>query len=247
MDKIQLGSNTAKGGFLNERWVINEFNQWKNSDLAKDCLIEMGYELDKIESVYAEKINGNFKADLQVRVKITIRFKTLIEAQNISVKLVSNPQGFNQIDKRWVVKYKELWNFDDEIERILKLYTGELPPYKDTRDKRRMFLDEMSKDEQERLMQWFRKNQILILNDILKGRGKFAAEWFLVIWRLESQLKYKILAINETINLFSGEVMINNKGNLKLGKIGIQRKGGDNGRKSATMLQFKLNPCEVFK
>ena len=247
MDKIQLGSNTAKGGFLNERWVINEFNQWKNSDLAKDCLVEMGYELDKIESVYAEKINGNFKVDLQVQVKITIRFKTLIEAQNISVKLVSNPQGFNQIDKRWVVKYKELWNFDDEIERILKLYTGELPPYKDTRDKRRMFLDEMSKDEQERLMQWFRKNQILILNDILKGRGKFAAEWFLVIWRLESQLKYKILAINETINLFSGEVMINNKGNLKLGKIGIQRKGGDNGRKSATMLQFKLNPCEVFK
>lgn len=247
MDKIELGSNTAKGGFLNERWVINEFNQWKNSDLAKDCLVEMGYELDKIESVYAEKINGNFKADLQVQVKITIRFKTLIEAQNISVKLVSNPQGFNQIDKRWVVKYKELWNFDDEIERILKLYTGELPPYKDTRDKRRMFLDEMSKMEQERLMQWFRKNQILILNDILKGRGKFAAEWFLVIWRLESQLKYKILAINETINLFSGEVMINNKGNLKLGKIGIQRKGGDNGRKSATMLQFKLNPCEVFK
>lgn len=174
MDKIELGSNTAKGGFLNERWVINEFNQWKNSDLAKDCLIEMGYELDKIESVYAEKINGSFKADLQVQVKITIRFKTLIEAQNISVKLVSNPQGFNQIDKRWVVKYKELWNFDDEIERILKLYTGELPPYKDARDKRRMFLDEMSKDEQERLMQWFRKNQILILNDILKGRGKFA-------------------------------------------------------------------------
>lgn len=246
MDKIQLGSNTAKGGFLNERWVINEFNQWKNSDLAKDCLVEMGYELDKIESVYAEKINGSFKADLQVQIKITIRFKTLIEAQNISVKLVSNPQGFNQIDKRWVVKYKELWNFDDEIERILKLYTGELPPYKDTRDKRRMFLDEMSKIEQERLMQWFRKNQILILNDILKGRGKFAAEWFLVIQRLENQLKYKILAINEAINLFSGEVIINNKGNLKLGKIGIQRKGGDNGRKSAMMLQFKLNPCEVF-
>lgn len=247
MDKIQLGSNTAKGGFLNERWVINEFNQWKNSDLAKDCLVEMGYELDKIESVYAEKINGSFKADLQVQIKITIRFKTLIEAQNISVKLVSNPQGFNQIDKRWVVKYKELWNFDDEIECILKLYTGELPPYKDTRDKRRMFLDEMSKIEQERLMQWFRKNQILILNDILKGRGKFAAEWFLVIQRLENQLKYKILAINEAINIFSGEVMINNKGNLKLGKIGIQRKGGDNGRKSAMMLQFKLNPCEVFK
>lgn len=71
-----------------------------------------------------------------------------------------------------------MWNFDDEIERILKLYTGELPPYKDTRDKRRMFLDEMSKDEQERLMQWFRKNQILILNDILKGEGNLLRNGF---------------------------------------------------------------------
>lgn len=81
----------------------------------------------------------------------------------------------------------------------------------------------------------------------LKGEENLLTEWFLVIQRLENQLKYKILAINEAINLFSGEVMINNKGNLKLGKIGIQRKGGDNGRKSAMMLQFKLNPCEVFK
>lgn len=150
MDKIALGSNTAKGGFLNERWVINEFNQWKNSDLAKDCLVEMGYELDKIESVYAEKINGSFKADLQVQIKITIHFKTLIEAQNISVKLVSNPQGFNQIDKRWVVKYKELWNFDDEIERILKLYTGELLPYKDSRE------NVFRRDEQSRTRKHFK-------------------------------------------------------------------------------------------
>lgn len=246
MDKIALGSKTAKGGFLNEKFVINEFNQWQNSDLAKDCLIKMGYELGKIKSVKAQKIKGSFKADLQVQIEITIQFKTLIEAQNISIKLVSNPQGFNQIDKRWIAKYKELWNFDDEIERILKLYTGELLPYKDSRDKRRMFLDEMSKVEQESILQWLKQNQILILNDILKGRGQFAAEWFLVIQRLEDSLKYKILPINEAINLFSGEVMISKNGNIKIGKVGIQRKGGDNGRESTKMLQFKLNPCEVF-
>jgi hypothetical protein len=26
----------------------------------------------------------------------------------------------------------------------------------------------------------------------------------------------------------------------------MQRKGGDNGRQSANMLQFKLNPVEIF-
>ena len=144
MDKFELGSKTAIDGFLNEDFVINEFNSWQTSPLAKDCLEKMGYQLEKIKNVTARKISGSYKADLQVQIQITIEFKELIDAQNVSVKLVSNPSGFNQIDKRWVDKYKELWHFDNEIERILKLYTGEITPYKPTRDSRRMFLDEMS-------------------------------------------------------------------------------------------------------
>ncbi|MDD6055070.1 MAG: hypothetical protein PUB96_00760 [Helicobacteraceae bacterium] len=31
-----------------------------------------------------------------------------------------------------------------------------------------------------------------------------------------------------------------------MGKVGVQRKGGDGGKESAKMLQFKLNPCELF-
>ena len=88
----------------------------------------------------------------------------------------------------------------------------------------------------------------MILNDILKGRGKFAAEWFLVVLKIQDEsLKWEILAMNEAINLYAGKVEITEKGNLKLGKITIQRKGGDGGRESAKMLQFKLNPCEIFK
>ena len=33
---------------------------------------------------------------------------------------------------------------------------------------------------------------------------------------------------------------------LKIGKIGMQRKGGDGGRDTAKMLQFKVNPVELF-
>lgn len=248
MDKIMLGSQTAKNGFLNEEFVVNEFNSWQKSDLARDCLIKMGYDLNEIEYVWAEKIKGSYKADLQVRIQITIKLKTLIDAQNLSVKLVSNPQGFNQIDKRWVATYKKLWGFDDEIERILKLYTGEIMPYKSTRDSRRMFFDEMNESEINTILQWFERNQILILSDILKGSGKFAAEWFLVVLKVKNEpLKWEILSMNETMNFYAGKAQITKQGNLKLGKITIQRKGGDNGRESAKMLQFKLNPCEIFK
>lgn len=244
MDKIKLGSKTAKQGFLNENFVIKEFNSWQTSSLAKECLVKMGYKLNEIKKVVAEKIIGNFKADLQVQ--ITIEFKTLIEAQNISVKLVSNTQGFNQIDKRWIDKYKELWNFNSEVERILKLYTGEIMPYKTTKDARRMFLNEMNLEEQNIILQWFDDNKTFILNDILKGRGKYAAEWFLVIVKIDNIIKWNINTINEVINFYNGKVNITKQGNLKLGKITIQRKGGDNGRKTAQMLQFKLNPCEIF-
>lgn len=248
MNKVELGSQTARNGFLNEEFVISEFNSWQKSELAKDCLIKMGYDLNEIENVWAQKIKGVFKADLQVQIQITIKLKSLIEAQNLSVKLVSNPQGFNQIDKRWITKYKELWGFDDEVERILRLYTGEILPYKTTRDNRRMFFDEMNESERNIILQWLENNKILILNDILKGRGKFAAEWFLVVLKIQDEsLKWEILAMNEAINLYAGKVEITEKGNLKLGKITIQRKGGDGGRESAKMLQFKLNPCEIFK
>ncbi|MGL4987332.1 MAG: hypothetical protein ACRC5H_09395 [Treponemataceae bacterium] len=39
---------------------------------------------------------------------------------------------------------------------------------------------------------------------------------------------------------------ITKQGNIKLGRIGVQRKGGDGGRPSANMLQFKMNPMDLF-
>ena len=32
-------------------------------------------------------------------------------------------------------------------------------------------------------------------------------------------------------------------GNLKIGRVTMQRKGGDGGRETAKMLQFKINPA----
>ena len=54
--------------------------------------------------------------------------------------------------------------------------------------------------------------------------------------------------INYVLNLFgSSNVRITDKGSLKIGKITMQRKGGDAGRETSKMLQFKINPMELFK
>lgn len=246
---VALGSKTAKGGFINEQDVIDRFNNWKKDNVAQEWLAEMNYKIDDIEFVKASKVRGQYKADIQVRITILVKLKSQEDLQNLQIKLVSNPQGFNQIDKRWVDKYIELWSIPSDVSKILKLFTGEIIPKKTTlHDSRRMFLDEMSKADQDKLIDFFKRNKILIVSDILKGRGEFSADWTLVILKMNGESKWVLKSINEVMNVFgSGDIRITREGSLKIGKIGMQRKGGDSGRASANMLQFKINPVELFK
>lgn len=53
--------------------------------------------------------------------------------------------------------------------------------------------------------------------------------------------------MNFCLNHFGNEaVEITKRGNYKIGRITMQRKGGDGGRNTAKMLQFKINPAELF-
>lgn len=66
----------------------------------------------------------------------------------MQVKLVSNSRGYNQIDKRWIDKYCEMWDIPKKIVSILKRYTGEeIPTIKKPKDKRRMFANEFLNSE----------------------------------------------------------------------------------------------------
>ncbi len=248
MDLVKKGSETAKAGFQNEEDVVRIFNQWQTNQLAKDWLEAMNYNLNDIEYVKAEKIKGSFKADIQVQVKVIIKLQSLIDCQNIQVKLVSNEKGFNQIDKRWLAKYREMWDIPNNVYKILQYYVGELLPYKsNTKDKRRMFINEMRDDEKSILLKWVEENKYLIISDILKGRGQFSAEWILVI-KKTNFLEWVLKPINIVMNYYlNGNVEISNSGNIHIGKITVQRKGGDGGRDTSKMLQFKLDPTELFK
>jgi hypothetical protein len=239
------GSQTAKAGFQNEKDVVETFNAWQTNVIAQAWLQKMNYILEDIEFVQAEKITGAFKADIQVRV--TIKLKSLLDVQNIQVKLVSNKKGFNQIDKRWVHSYVELWQMSSEVERLLKHYTGELTPVrKDVKDARRMFINEFTEKEQDVLWDFFNTHKVLILSDILKGRGTFAAEWMLVVRKTSSQ-EWVLESINKVLDFYAqGDIQFTEKGNIKIGRVTCQRKGGDGGRKTAQMLQFKIDPTALF-
>ena len=245
MNLKEKGSQTAKQGFKNEKDIVDKFNNWKQDNEAQNWLKIMDYKLSEIEYVEAVVISG-YKADVQVQV--TIKLKKAIDVENLQVKLVSNPKGFNQIDKRWIDKYQEMWDIPNEIVLILKKYTGEITPtIKNPKDSRRTFIDEFSEITQNKIINWLKNNKSLIVNDIIKGRGKFAAEWMLVAQKIDTNARWILKPINIVINYFSnGDIIITKRGNIKIGKITMQRKGGDAGRKTAQMLQFKINPAELF-
>jgi hypothetical protein len=245
-EKQALGSNTAKNGFKNEDDIVAKFNNWEKDFDAQAWLKIMKYNLKDIDFVEAIKISG-YKTDVQVQVNI--KLKKTLDIQNLQVKLVSNPKGFNQIDKRWVNKYIEMWEIPTNVVSILKRYTGEeSPSIKNSKDKRRMFANEFSEIEQTLILNWLKKNQSFIVSDILKGRGKFAAEWMLVAQKTTKNARWILKSMNYCMNHFgNGDIEITARGNFKIGRITMQRKGGDGGRDTAKMLQFKINPAEIFE
>ena len=153
-----------------------------------------------------------------------------------------------QVDKRWGEKYNSMWNFPDNVFNALKYFTGELPPYiNNPKDNRRMFLTEMKKEDREYIINWFSKNKTLVLSDIIRGRGIFSAEWILVAQKTETNSRWVLKNIDVVLQHYSeGNVEISPRGSIKIGKVTVQRKGGDNGRETANMLQFKLDPTELF-
>ena len=56
MNKQDLGSKTAKGGFANEKAICEKLNHYKHDLDAQSWLEEMGYDPQTIIEVHAEQI-----------------------------------------------------------------------------------------------------------------------------------------------------------------------------------------------
>lgn len=267
----RIGSQTAKNGFKNEIDICEKFNNWEKDKDAKEWLEIMNYDiknLDKVEAIQIplrinkkdfytfniDEIDYNKfvrfkKSDAQI--KLIIKVGGIVKYEYISIKKANSDADYNQIDKRTVESYQEMWCFDDEIKKWLKLFSGETIPnkkiFKKIKDKRRMFLIEMPIDIQKKIRKFFEENKILIISDIIKGRGGLSAGWMLVTKLIKEQNKFEwvLKDINTTMNFFGkGEVVISKRGSLHIGKITMQRKGGT---PDPTKIQFKINPCQLFE
>ena|SRR3989338_2900349 len=274
MTTFEIGSTTAKGGFANEKAVCAKFNNWRKDAEAQLWLRIMGYNPKEIDSVEAIQIPTRMKrtdaeqlglresfeelmrfkkTDAQIKILITIG--KIIKIENLSLKKANSDADFNQIDKRWVDTYQEIWKFDNDVAFGLKLFTGEISPTSrpevtkglPLRDKRRMFIDELPEFLRRKIINFFSENKILVVSDILKGRGGLSANWMLVTkyTRNDDTTTWILKDINTVMNFFgSGDVRVSPKGSLYLGKITIMRKGGT---PDPTKLQFKINPCKLFE
>ncbi|MDO4440734.1 MAG: hypothetical protein Q4B81_00965 [Moraxella sp.] len=266
----QLGSMTAKGGFDNEKSVVDKFNHYQTDQDAQHWLSLMGYSCESIQQLHAiqiptrlnKKNMANFgigseqfdftqkykKADIQIQLTITVN--DIIYRENISLKKADLSANFNQIDKRAVSTYQEMWGFDDNIATTLKKFTGEIVPTDDEvihlKDKRRWYLTELPSDEVEALISFLNDNKYLIISDVIKGRGMLCAEWFLVSkFNQDGTIDYCLNNINEVINFYAqGEVALSRQGGLVIGRLTAQRKGGT---PDPTSLQFKIKPLDIFK
>ncbi len=238
----ELGSTTAKNGFKNEDEIRDKFNNWKADDDARQWLVAMGYKVAEIRSVTAAKPHGE-KADVEVIVTTGAGE----QKHGISIKLVSSPNGFNQIDKRWVATYAKMWKMPDDVQGALRLFVGETPPTKPGRDLKRMYLNELDAAQQKAVTGFFTAHRDEIVPDLFAGDGVHAAGWVMVALKATEKTRWVLRTSADTINFFGeGKVEITRTGNLKIGRITMQRKGGDGGRETAKMLQFKINPVQLF-
>jgi hypothetical protein len=236
---VALGSQTAKNGFRNEDEIRDKFNHWRTDADARTWLTFMGYKPDDIEIVTARKPHGK-KADVEVVVKTRGAIKT----EGISIKLVSSPNGFNQIDKRWLATYAKLWKMPADVHSALRLFVGEDAPVKLTKDPKRMYLTELDPAARTAVIDFFRANKQTIVSDVLRGDGGHAAGWMMVAFKATPNTRWALKRMDDVERFFAeGPVEITRAGNLKIGRITMQRKGGDGGRDTAKQLQFKINPA----
>jgi hypothetical protein len=237
--KVELGSSTAKNGFKNESEIASKFNNWRTDTDARNWLASMNYHPAEIVSVRASKPHGE-KADVEVRIRTPKDEKV----EGISIKLVSNPNGFNQIDKRWLSHYARMWKMPAEVHEALKLFVGENTPAKPGRLLHRTFLDELSAEQQNAVIAFFEANKSEIVSDLFKGDGPHSAGWVMVAFKATTSTRWALKRVEDVIRYYSeGPVKITSGGNLRIGRITMQRKGGDGGRDTAKMLQFKINPA----
>ena len=109
-------SQTALSGFRNEDWAVDQFNSHRGGSCGAEWLDAMGYQnFSRVCAQTTRKMGFYNKADVLVLVDGNVEW--------ISVKKFI--ASFNQVDKRWVDVFADLWKMPDAVTDSLRMYCGE--------------------------------------------------------------------------------------------------------------------------
>tara|TARA_B100001093_G_C26838189_1_gene1019311 strand:+ start:1606 stop:2586 length:981 start_codon:yes stop_codon:yes gene_type:complete len=247
-NKLKLSnsrSNTAKNGYKEEELVCQDLNT--NEVLRKKLNDKFDLNFD-----ICSKIEGTSKTDISSKDK-----KMMCQVKKFKIG------QFQQLDRHWT---KDLFNYlennlkEEEDGTIFKNILNDLceRPLNSEgthidKDKDRVLIsDKYSKDEVNKFIKLMNKNKRKILEYAFYGTDNSKKPTYLIgvkYIKKENEKKEEELLRSKLI-IFKVEDIINHliklsfvfKGTvIKLGEIlTLQRKGGDNGKKSSNQLQFKI-------
>lgn len=261
-------SETAKSGHKKVAWAVERFKNYKNDVLAISLLIDMGVSPASIKFLQAygeteakqEFCKGgcrhselSSKTDMQLQLIYCLTNRLCDYSYrmiNISCKKVkSSDSGFNHLDRRWIKKCGIFWNMPFSVQQTLQYVTGELPPYKSSKNPKRMYFEELDPPRVVELIDFFQSHKNLIIPDLIRGRGLMQPDYMLVVQEGYFFDRSVIVPIDVVIEHYSqGDVGFapskkSNIGVLRIGRISLQRKGSS---PDGEQIQFKFDPLELF-
>lgn len=250
-----IGSRTAKGGFENEQDVVDQLNAWvphtsdrKAASTGSEVdrwLVAMGHVPSSVRKIIATNPPGTDKRDIEVK---TFTGKRSLRKHLVSIKLLSSSRssGTNQVQRKKVDIFVSQWSVPDDVAELLRLYTGKLAPSAARQpkpsDPRRVKANEFTSEEQQKVINWLTMHKDEIIDALFRGTQPIYAPNFLLVVNKKAPISTSAMTpMTRAISLFgSGEVKVADT-TFRIGKIIMQRKGGDSGGEGAKDLQFKCN------
>ena len=258
-----MASKAAKRGLKAEKRLINAINSM--DELGKKLIKAIEDFLGlKCTSCSAYKGPPRAKTDIVV----TCNGRSIL----ISVKEFDVKFDYNHVERHYLDFYAREWSMPRSVYISLKQFVGEIneqgaPIAIETLEReaerlgmspgklgktRRIFINQMNYQTRETIKEFFRANKAEILKDVFINDENI--EFFIVVKREGDTAHYYVVPTKDMVDIYStGDVIITPRGSLQIGKVVLQRKGGDHRTNGgwvdvvASQLQFKIKPSECIK
>jgi len=229
----QINSQTARYGYREERLVCEDL---KNTHIRSKFSNTINTEYGECST-----ISGNSKTDVKS------------DDGNLKAQIKKGKKGhFQQLDRHWIDNMIEaVPNFNTVSEMLKSLCEIPLDPENpkqidESKERKKLDNSNYSDTELINFIQTFNNNKRNLLNYAFLGTNEDSQPDYLIYVEYEKEKRKKIVVfkISEIINhlvTLNFEISPRKTGiRLGDGVISLQRKGGDNKKKTGNQLQFKI-------